>query len=153
MHILPRYFVNIFWEQKDWQTHWQSLCGLSIVAVWLLVGKCMTVWGDVHKCVRGRGEDRERIVWTSVSERGEKEEEFVREGCGFGHLPSDKISWQGNQRETNSAATRVQLCRSSPWWAFEKWSVVEIGFVWEASYLSLVRIIATCLHWLQRSVN
>lgn len=107
----------------------------SLVAVCVLEEKCKTMRGYEQ-------EKTQSALW-----------ELVCDGWGFGHLPSDKISWQGNQRETNSAAAQVRLPPSSPWSAFEKWSAVEIGFVWEASDLSLVRIIATCLHWLQRSVN
>lgn len=137
IHFKMPLLVSNYW----WVT-WRLVdCGWMCV----LVGKC--------KAPHVSGKTEDALCGTDCVSERQKEGEFVYEGWGFGHLPSDKISWQGNQRETNSAATRVQLSRSSPWWAFEKWSSVEIGFVWEASDLSLVRIIATCLHWLQRSVN
>lgn len=106
-------------------------------------------WQCVNMCV---------CVYVNVSETTENRLGVTKtypgcDGWGFGHLLLGKISWQGNQRETNSAGARLQLSCSSLWWAFEKWSVVEIGFVCEASDVSLVRIIATCLHWLQWPVN
>lgn len=147
-HFILRKRLPIKWEDPFTSIWWMVNCGC--VSLRRSVRQCERTCMSVCEWERQRTYCVKQFVCQRETKR---EKEPACDGWGFGHLPSDKISWQGNQRETNSAATRVQLSRSSPWWAFEKWSAVEIGFVWEASDLSLVRIIATCLHWLQRSVN